>query len=297
MTSSSNEIIHTATSEYSDIRGHSELQAIDATYYNLTDGEGRPIAGLLVLLDRLQKPVRSELHLYEDLETMVRDNAVRQAQRLLQERYYSRDPVMMRILQTYQERGAVDVQLPQVSVFPGSMARPRARGRRAPLPWVSILGVLLGVVLVAGLAWALLQMLGGDGDSTVDAPPAEAIEAPVDAAGEAVADVGPEGTSAVAGEQRNGLPPSVNARDDIGVGSRIRIIPGLQTFLLDQPDVNTGAKVGSLVDGEEATIIGGAVWKQGESDTIVWWLVRTNGGLEAWAPANTSQLTLLEPVQ
>ena len=78
-------------------------------------------------------------------------------------------------------------------------------------------------------------------------------------------------------------------------GTRVRIIAGLQTYLLDQPDANEGGKIGLLSDGDGATVVDGPVWKQGESDTIVWWYIETDQGLTAWVPANTSQLTLLEP--
>jgi hypothetical protein len=39
------------------------------------------------------------------------------------------------------------------------------------------------------------------------------------------------------------------------------------------------------------------VWLAGDSDTIVWWYVETNAGVRGWTPANTSQLTLLDPVE
>jgi hypothetical protein len=48
--------------------------------------------------------------------------------------------------------------------------------------------------------------------------------------------------------------------------------------------------------GEQATIINGPIWLEGNSDTIVWWYIRLDNGVEAWVAANTSELTLLEPV-
>ena len=63
----------------------STLQAIDATYYHVTDANGQPIAALLVLQDRLNRPVRAEVHLFDDLEDYLAESAIRQAQRLLQE--------------------------------------------------------------------------------------------------------------------------------------------------------------------------------------------------------------------
>ena len=57
-----------------------------------------------------------------------------------------------------------------------------------------------------------------------------------------------------------------------------------------------GEVVGYLEPPMQVTIINGPIWLQGNSDTIVWWFVRTDGGVEAWTPANTSEFTLLEPV-
>ena len=52
-----------------------------------------------------------------------------------------------------------------------------------------------------------------------------------------------------------------------------------------------------MVGDDQAIIVGGPVWAPGDSDTIVWWLVQLPDGTEAWAPANTSKLRLLEPVE
>jgi len=55
--------------------------------------------------------------------------------------------------------------------------------------------------------------------------------------------------------------------------------------------------LGFLEDGATAVIVGGPTWLLGDSDTIVWWYVETTDGVTGWTPANTSQLTLLEPVE
>ena len=101
------------TSQIGGIRAHTNFQAIDATFFNLTDTEGRATAGLMVLLDRMHRPVRAELHFYEEIDGFIRDNTVRQAQLLLQDRYYSREPVVLRIMYVFQDRNTYDVTLPQ----------------------------------------------------------------------------------------------------------------------------------------------------------------------------------------
>jgi fumarylacetoacetate (FAA) hydrolase len=57
-----------------------------------------------------------------------------------------------------------------------------------------------------------------------------------------------------------------------------------------------GEPTGFMQNQQEAILIGGPIWMPGDTDTIVWWYVRLDNGQEAWAPANTSRLTLLEPV-
>jgi hypothetical protein len=92
------------------------------------------------------------------------------------------------------------------------------------------------------------------------------------------------------------LPKSRNARDDLGIGMRVTIVPGLQLALRSQPGADAGIVVGVMRDGQAALIIGGPHMTQGDSDTIVWWLVELEDGTQAWAAANTSQQTLLMPV-
>jgi Tol biopolymer transport system component len=53
--------------------------------------------------------------------------------------------------------------------------------------------------------------------------------------------------------------------------------------------------IAEMTDGIEATIIGGPEYSQGDSDTIVWWLVELDDGTQAWVAANKSQQTLLVP--
>jgi hypothetical protein len=52
-----------------------------------------------------------------------------------------------------------------------------------------------------------------------------------------------------------------------------------------------------MANQQEATVMAGPAMTQGISDTIVWWHVRLDSGVEAWAPANTSDGPVLELVQ
>ena len=288
----------TTTSEISNIRSHTSFQAIDATFYNLTDTEGRAIAGLMVLLDRLHRPVRAELHLYEDLEGFVRENTIRQSQLLLQQRYYSREPVSLRIMYSAQDRNAYDVPLPAPENAPSS-----ASGRRNS--WLRIAAIVAGVLLVLALIWFGFQLLGNGGDSST-ADTTETVDCAAEPDNEACAGDATSTDdqmtanedavdSAPAAQVSQDLPDSQNARNDLTVGMRVVIQPGLQSNILSEPNLGAGESVGVILDGEGAQLLDGPVLRKGESDTIVWWYALTDGGVEGWVPANTSQLTLLIP--
>lgn len=97
-------------------------------------------------------------------------------------------------------------------------------------------------------------------------------------------------------EQTNGLPTSIHADPSINRSSRVRVLPGIQIMLRSHPGPSVGTQKGVMQDGEEAIVVGGSYWTEGERDTIVWWYVRLDDGTEAWVAANTSDLTLLEPI-
>ena len=75
------------------------------------------------------------------------------------------------------------------------------------------------------------------------------------------------------------------------------IAEGLRSFVRTEPGADQGQPLGYLQDGESAVIQGGPVWLAGDADTIVWWNVTTASGLIGWTPANTSDVTLLIPVE
>jgi hypothetical protein len=275
-----------------------QSQAIDAQYYNITDIQSWPIAGLLVLLDGAGQPVRAELHLYDDLASHVQEAAVRQARMILQERYVGSASVPLRILETQQMREALDVRLATPSERPVP---------RTPRSWTPVALAAGGILAVALLVWGVVAWAGSGSSQTSSVGEDQSVESAEQAAVEEaaivegdVAAAEPAEVSGVVGTDAGvaldeTLPTSRNARPDLGIGMRIAIIPGLQLALRSEPGAEAGTVVGSMSDGEQATIIGGPRLTRGESDTIVWWLVQLADGTQAWAAANTSQQTLLVP--
>ncbi|MCC6458535.1 MAG: hypothetical protein IT328_26540 [Caldilineaceae bacterium] len=274
---------------------------IHAHYYDITDIESWPIAGLLVLLDGQQQPVRAELHLYDGLEPHVQDAAIRQARLVLQESHLGGDPVPVRILETMQVREEMLVRLPPVGTRPMNHVTALPLGQWRPYGLAAV-----GVLLVVALIWMAVALLGGRGDpegnAVVPSAPdsanqlvAEAQEeAPIDTGGGAVSETEASNVPVVSSGE---LSPSRNARSDLGIGVPVQVVPGLQLALRSEPGVDRGLVIGALTDGVVATIIGGPEYRAGDTDTIVWWFVELDNGTQAWAAANTSDQTLLMPAQ
>lgn len=278
----------------------SHMQSIPAHYYNITDAEAWPVAGLLVLVDSNERPVRSELHVYEELPSHIQEAAVRQARLVLHERYRAAEPVPLRILHTAQMREAMHVRLDG----PEPTARSRA-GRRAPWPGMALAGALVLVIVLiwGGIAWMRGAESTGDptvADSASAPQTAGAIPAPGnDVTNSAGADTAQSDTQDATADvvQPGELAPSRNARSDIMQGTRVQILPGFSLTLRSEPGAAAGEAVGFLSDEQQATVVGGPRLTQGDADTIVWWLVELEDGTRAWAAANTSQTTLLVPVE
>jgi hypothetical protein len=271
---------------------------ISSHYFDITDIESWPIAGLLVLLDGQGLPVRAELHLYDDLQPHVQEAAIRQARLVLQERYLGGAPVPVRILETFQVREEMLVRLPPVGARPSSVPALPLRWRQYGMIGAAVLGLLLLVLIVnaflpdgdsgaeqvASNAATALDQAGGQ-DVVAEA---QAIDAAADESTEAAAEA-PAAPSE--------LPVSRNARSDLGIGVRVQVVPPLRVALRSEPGADRGIVVGELAEGDVATIVAGPEYSQGETDTIVWWLLALSNGTQAWAAANTSQQTLLMPAQ
>ncbi len=262
---------------------HAELQAIDGAYYNITDSSGAPLAGLLVLMDRKKRPVRAELHLHESTTGAFYDQAVRQAQLLVADRYFGPEqlPLIVLYARLAQDRIPVTLQAPPPpSGLPG-WRRPAALA-------------LLALIIFGALGWFLNDWVGGTSSSGSTQP---AALAPAQPAAEEAAPAQP-----VAEEpegrifETNGLPASRNALP-LDLGQKVQLKAGIQGITLRTlAGASAGEVIGYLEPSMQATLINGPIWLQGNSDTIVWWFVRTDSGIEAWAPANTSEFTLLEPI-
>jgi len=258
-------------------------QAIPARYFNITDANAWPVAGLLVFMDSQGQPVRAELHLYDELPSHIHEGAVKQCRAVLQESFASPEPLPLRIMQISQMRDAMDVRLPAERI------RPMKQSRR---PRIS-LTMGLGVIAVAlALSVAVWSMNGNRDAEPAEQPTAGAI-VPTVALQMAIGLTQPAPETGAPSDAD--LPLSRNANPQIGVGMRVAIVPGLRLTLRSEPGADAGNPIGYMMDGDEAIVIGGPALTRGTSDTIVWWLVQLVDGTEAWAAANTSNETLLMP--
>lgn len=269
---------------------HSDLQAIHADYYNITNANGAPLAGLLVLLDRKNRPVRAELHLSESSVGAQQELAQRQAYLLLGNRYTGERPLPLNVLRTELEQERLSVPLdpsPPPSAIPA---------------WVRPLILGIGAMLLfAALGWMLNDWLQARFGSDTSDPTLLQAE-PTATTAATVIDfpvaVDPADTDNSNGDrifQTNDLPVSRNALP-MEVGQRVRIRPGFNAALRTEAGAGAGQEIGYVEGGAEMTIVNGPIWLEGNSDTIVWWFVRLDDNTQAWVAANTSDWTLLEPV-
>lgn len=258
-------------------RPHADLQGIRADYYNLTDLQGQPLAGLLVLMDRRGRPVRAEIHMNNNMADALYEIALRQSLRLIEDRYKSDRPVRLYPLRMQLNSDPLSVQ-PRGSASNAGLAPVPAAGN----PLLLVAAVLLAIsALFSG--WFLNEWLSGD-LAGAETPAASSAGSSSAAAGQNVLIV-----------ETNGLPSSRNAIP-MKVGDRIRLLPEYKISLRTEAGAHAGAIVTHLQDADPMTILNGPIWLEGNSDTIVWWYVSVDSGAEGWVPANTSELTLLEPL-
>jgi hypothetical protein len=269
---------------------HNDLQPIAADYYNITNASGAPVAGLLVLMDRRQRPVRAELHLHDTTVGASQELAQRQAHLLISDRYSGERALPLNVLRTQMEEERLSVPL--------SAPPPPSN---IPIWLKPATLALLALLIFGATGWFLNDLFTGTAERPAISAPAaqDQTDPPADTATEAgdetsapVAASGSDGTRIF---ETNALPPSRNALP-LDIDQRVRIRPGFQVALRTEAGASAGAVLGSMQGGDQATIINGPIWLEGNSDTIVWWYIRLDNGIEAWVAANTSELTLLEPV-
>lgn len=256
-------------------RPHADLQGIRADYYNLTDLQGQPLAGLLVLMDRRGRPVRAEIHMNNNTADALYEIALRQSLRLIEDRYRSERPIRLYPLRMQLNSDPLSVQ-PRGSAQSAGIAPAPASSN----PLLLVAAVLL-VISALFSGWFLNEWLSGE--LTQSGSPATFSAGSSSAAGQNVLIV-----------ETNGLPPSRNAIP-MNVGDRIRLLPEYKISLRTEAGAQAGVIVTHLQDADPMTILNGPIWLEGNTDTIVWWYVRVDSGAEGWVPANTSELTLLEP--
>ncbi len=151
----------TSTIEASD-EAVASMPAIAADYYNLTEDDGWPVAGLLVMLDRHQQPVRAEVHLYDNTLGRRQDDALHNANRLLITKYWSpseeESRVPLRVMRTRQDLDTLTVQL--------NVNERMALSQADSPSWLKRNQVLLGtfaLFLVAAVTLGVLAMQGSLG--------------------------------------------------------------------------------------------------------------------------------------
>lgn len=288
--------------------GNAQFQPIHATYFNIVSNQGWPIGGLLILLDSANQPVRAELHLYEDVGDQEHETAIRHAIQLLRKRFVQGyggniSELDLRVMGIYEQRETIHIQLPveRIQDIPPIRSFPISISTTATATALLLLligGIWTAFVFFRSTDIADSSNIGASADSAqvipTDNSPAT-VSAPINQEN-LVASNAVSTLIDPAFPQTNNFPVSRLANSSLEVGQRVRIRPSFTLTLRSQPGATAGEERGYMQDQQEATIIGGPYWTRGDSDTIVWWYVRLDNGLEAWAAANTSQFMLLEPI-
>ena len=264
----------------------SQLQAVQADYYTIVDAEEWPIAGLIVLVDGRKQPVRGELHLYEELADHRNEFALRQAQIVINERYYSDDPIQLQVLQSYAWRETLQVRTSGEPIQP--TVDPMAFIQQY---WQYILAGSAALVVIA-LIWAVTAFFRSPAD---EIPTTAATNDQVQAAeGATAATTAPDAIPTQIIAETNDLPPSRNADASLAIGQRAQVLSNVGgVSVVSEPSPDQSKVIGHLSPGDQVSIINGPVLRQGDSDTIVWWFVRLESGQEGWIPANISNMALL----
>lgn len=165
---------------------HSAPTPVTAEYFDLSDGSGEPLAGLLVLLDNTRYPTHAELYFAASVDPETVADGLNAAHRQLHHRYNldSGKPLDLAVLRV-EPRGTSRIEpTPAVSSAPPQWTSPVERAGEpvatetpsAPagtrmgglLPYIAIGIIALGVLL--GL-WALTAILGRSNSAGALPPP------------------------------------------------------------------------------------------------------------------------------
>ncbi len=303
---------------------------IAADYYNLTEADGWPVAGLVVLLDRHHRAVRAEVHLYDNTTGRRQDEALHNANQLLINKYWghtaedSRLP--LRVMRTRQELDSLTIQLDVREAVP--LASDETVGwqkwfARANVRLAAAIGI--GLALIAGAiaatsAWrsnappaaitleateaAPRTVIGPASDLPAPSAAAIANEAPETNAvtADAVAPSASEAEEAAPAEYVNPFPLNTNDLDpsevahDFALLDRAVVTVG-HVAMQREPDPDPDFSFAWKPQGTVVQLLGGPVWIEGETVTVVWWYVETaDDGQKGWMAANGSVTKYLEPL-
>ena len=262
-------------------------------YYEIVDGNDEKRAALAVILNAQMRVIHAELWFYDRFRTAetIQAEIYRRARQIIENDYLgSGFESELRVL----DGAPLDEEM-----IKHRNPDPRYRADRRIHIWPYVTGYAAAVLIL--LFFLLLNR-------TVLQPNRETVAAINNAqpstqrtiSGDDAAST--EQTALAAEEvmppaDTNGLPPSVMADPQLQVGMTARILPGYRSFVRTEPGPDAGEPVGVLENGATALLLGGPAWKEGNTDTIVWWYVETETGVRGWTPANTSELTLLEPAE
>lgn len=313
--------------------------AITADYYNLTESDGWPIAGLVVLLDRHHRPVRAEVHLYDNTMGRRQDDALNNANNLLIQKYRSLtdedSKLPLRVMRTRQELDTLSVQLDvdpaPAPVKSDTFVKP---AWFSPATGIAALTVVVIATLLVTIA-VLIQRNSSDiGNVSASAPGLEMaavgqggalpyygdelllagiMDPPQQAAvvteSQAITESAAEPAAlpvqpvehTVIADYINPYPPQTNDLPASTVAYPFALQDGAQVAVghlavQSQPDPDPTHSIAWKEQGSVVQLIGGPVWKSGDSDTIVWWYVRTDDDKEGWMAANGSTVQFLAPL-
>lgn len=263
--------------------------------YEFFNDTGENVALLTLFLDAQTRIQRAELCYYHDrsqLPEALQAAIFREAKRIIETQYMGASGISSTLRVIDGER------LGEESISHNNPDPRYKPERRYPLfPFaIGYVAVVLLLILFGFINNLALSSSADNSTSGVSAGLAEQTQ-PAEAASTALTSTQEELTAPLFPPNTNGLPPSKMADARLAFGMTVRIRPGLRSFVRSEPGPEAGEAIGFLEDGATAKILGGPVWMQGREDTIVWWYVETENGLRGWTPANTSDLTLLEPIE